>query len=123
MFFGFELSLGFSNDCELFFGQIGIAQIEFAPGQGAGFAPLPVFGTENALKIRMSAGVTDIHGSLVSGVFGPLAELRLSPGETEGTYVSRFTPHAEGFRVLVAGKDQQGFTFQRMHAPLFAPIR
>ena len=60
---------------------------------------------------------------MVSGVFEQLAALSLSPGDSEGTYTARFTPGAAGFRLLVTGKDDQGFAFQRMSAPLLTPTR
>jgi hypothetical protein len=102
--------------------EIGIGQIEFAPAKGTIFSPVPAIG-ENIVRIRMSGPVTALHASVVSGSFVPYADLPLSAAETERTYVSRFTPSAEGFRVLVGGIDAQGLPFQRVQAPLLTPIR
>jgi len=52
-----------------------------------------------------------------------LTELPLTAGETDGTYVSQFTPGTKAFRVLMTGSDARGFAFQRMSAPLVAPKR
>jgi hypothetical protein len=52
-----------------------------------------------------------------------LAELPLTAGETDGTYMSRFTPGTEAFRVVVTGNDAAGLSFQRMSAPLVTPMR
>ena len=61
--------------------------------------------------------------SIVSGVFLPLAPLPLEHDETDGSYLSRFTPGSEGVRVLIVGKDYDGVVFQRMYAPLITPMR
>jgi hypothetical protein len=100
---------------------IGIAQVEFAPSPGTTFKPTPSPGVENAVRIHVSGDVTDVQASLVSGVFLPIARLSWEAGDTEGSYVSRFTPGSEGFRILIFGKDSQGFAFQRMSAPLLTP--
>ena len=102
---------------------IGIARPEFAPAPGTTFAAIPSAGVENTLRIRMSGPASDLRASLVSGQFTSLADLPLVAGETEGAYVSRFTPGTEAFRVLVTGKDADGFAFQRMSAPLITPMR
>jgi hypothetical protein len=100
---------------------MGIAQIEFATAERSTFSPVPSAGVENTLRIRMSGRPTELRASLVSGVFQRLAALPLTALDTEGSYVSRFTPGAEGFRIVIAGKGADGFPFQRMHAPLFTP--
>jgi len=99
---------------------LGIANIEFAPVQTQTFTALPTFGAENVLRMRVGSGVGQLRASLVSGVDVPLGTLPLSPGDTEGTYLSRFTPSAGGFRVKIVGT-HQGFPVQRMYAPLFTP--
>jgi hypothetical protein len=78
---------------------------------------------ENALKIALSGHATQVDASLVNGAFRRIAPLPLTAGETADSYVSRFTPGAEGFRVLIEGKDADGVPFQRVHAPLFTPTR
>jgi len=100
---------------------IGIAQVEFAPVPGATFTAAPSAGVENAVRIRMSGDVTDVRGSLVSGVLQPIARLRWEARESGEPYISRFTPGADGIRLLIVGKDTQGFPFQRMSAPLLTP--
>ena len=73
--------------------------------------------------MQISGKVTDIRASLVSGEFRKIADLPLEAGDTEGSYVSRFTPGAQGFRVLITGKDAEGVAFQRLHAPLLTAVR
>jgi hypothetical protein len=102
---------------------IGISQVQFAPAGSKTFTAVPTPGVENVVRIQMSGKAADVTAALVSGEFRRLAELPLEAGETDGSYVSRFTPGPEGFRVLVAGKDAGGVAFQRLHAPLLAPVR
>ena len=45
------------------------------------------------------------------------------PHVAEGSYLLRFTPGPESFRVLVTGTDADGFAFQRMSALLVTPMR
>jgi len=101
----------------------GMGQVEFAPEPGATFSAIPLAGVENTVRLHVSGDATDIRASLVSGNFQQLADLPLAAGETTGTYLSRFTPDAAPFRVLVTGKDTDGFFFQRMSAPLVTPAR
>ena len=102
---------------------LGIAQVEFAAIGSTAFTPVPLAGVENAVRIGMSGRATQVNASLVNGAFRRIAPLTLTAGETESSYVSRFTPGVEGFRVLVEGKDADGVPFQRVHAPLFTPTR
>jgi len=102
---------------------IGISHPEFLPASQTTFTAIPKAGTANILRIRMSGRVSDLRASLVSGQFTLLAELPLESAEIESTYVSRFTPGSEAFRLLVTGKDAAGVAFQRMSAPLVAPTR
>jgi len=96
---------------------IGIAQVQFAPSQSGAFTAAPSAGVENLVKIRVSGRAPEIHASLVNGAFRTIAQLPLEAAD-DGSYVSRFTPGQEGFRVLIAGKDSEGIPFQRVHAPL-----
>ena len=66
----------------------------------------------------MDGKVAEIRASAVSGGLRKIADLPLEPGETDGSYRSRFQPGAEPFRVLVEGVDANGVAFQRMTAPL-----
>ena len=102
---------------------IGISPPEFAPAAASTFSPIPSAGIENTLRIRISGPASGVRASLVSGQFMLLAELPLRADETDGSYVSPFTPGTEAFRVLVTGNDAGGFVFQRMSAPLVAPKR
>lgn len=102
---------------------IGMSRPEFAPTPGGPFAAIPSAGVENTLRIHVSGPASDLRASLVSGQFTSLADLPLAVGETEGTFTSRFAPGMEAFRVLVTGKDANGFAFQRMSAPLVTPSR
>jgi hypothetical protein len=100
---------------------IGIAQVQFAPSGSTTFTAVPTAGVENTVRIYVGGKASEVKASLVSGEFRRMAELPLEAGD--GFYVSRFTPGAEGFRILIEGKDADGVAFQRLHAPLFAPIR
>ena len=44
-------------------------------------------------------------------------------GPTPGSYLLRFTPGTEGFRVRVVRRDADASAFQRVHAPLIAASR
>ena len=100
---------------------IGIAQVQFAPSGSTSFTAVPTAGVENAVRIYVGGKPSEIKASLVSGEFRRIAELPLEAGD--GFYMSRFTPGPDGFRILIEGKDADGVAFQRMHAPLFAPMR
>jgi len=100
-----------------------MSQPEFASASGAPFSRVPVAGVENIATLRIGGRVSDVHATLVSSQFVALGDLPLATGEGEGSYVSRFTPGAQPFRVLVRGKDADGLTFQRMSAALVAPMR
>jgi hypothetical protein len=102
---------------------IGIEDFQFARAPDAAFGAIPAAGVENAVRIRLSGRVADVRASLVSGVLEPIVRLPLAVGETEGSYESRFTPGAQAFRLLIVGTDRDGFAFQRMYAPLIAPMR
>ena len=103
-------------------GVLGIAQVQFAAVGSTAFTSVPLPGVENAVRIGMSGRATHVEASLVNGAFRRIAALPLT-SETESSYVSRFTPGVEGFRVVVEGKDADGVPFQRVHAPLFTPAR
>jgi hypothetical protein len=75
------------------------------------------------LRIQISGTFTDIRASLVSAEFRTIVDLPLEADDRAGSYMSRFTPNAQHFRVLIAGKDAQGVAFQRLHAPLLTPMR
>jgi hypothetical protein len=100
---------------------ISIGRVEFAATQSAGFAAMPSAGVENVVRVRVSGDVTDVEASIVNAALKRIAPLTREVGETAELYVSRFTPGAEGFRLLVVGKDSEGLQFQRMSAPLLTP--
>src|SRR5215510_858954 len=91
---------------------IGISRPEFAPAPQTTFAGAPTAGVQNTLRIRMSGRASELRASLVSGQFEVLAELPLETGDTDGTYISRFTPGTEAFRLRVTGTDAAGLAFQ-----------
>ena len=97
---------------------IGISQVRFTPAGSATSSAIPKVGVENVVRLQVGGKVTELKASLVSGEFRRIADLPLEPGETDGSYVARFTPGVQGFRVLIAGKDADGVPFQRLHAPL-----
>ena len=69
----------------------------------------------------MNGSASNVEASLVDGAFRKIAPLPLTVGDTDSTYLSRFTASAAAFRVLVEGQDANGARFQRLHAPLFPP--
>lgn len=101
---------------------LGIAAVEFSAAESTTFMPVPAFGVENTVRLRIGR-IAQPQASRVSGVDESLGSLPLSPGETDGTYLSRFLPDAGGFRVMVVGRDEEGYAVQRMYAPLFTPLR
>ena len=100
---------------------LALAQVEFAEQGSQTFRATPWAGVQNTMRLRVGGQPADVRVSIVSGGFERLGQLGLEPGEREGEFFSRFIPDANGFRVLVAGKDANGFAFQRMHAPLLKP--
>ena len=100
---------------------IGIGRAEFAPPQSITFGAIPSAGVENVVRVRVSGDVTDVQASMVNGGLKRIALLPREAGDTAELYVSRFTPGAEGFRLLLVGKDSEGLPFQRMSAPLITP--
>jgi hypothetical protein len=102
---------------------LGISQVQFAGVGSTAFTRVPLAGVENVVRIGIDGPATQVTASLVNGGFRRIAPLPLTAGETERSYVSRFTPGTEGFRVMVEGTDADGVPFQRVHAPLFTPAR
>lgn len=98
-----------------------IAQVEFGAVDSTTLAHSPRLGVDNIVRIAMNGVTTPVEASLVDATFRKIAPLPLTAGPMEGTYLSRFTPGAAPFRVLVEGKDANGASFQRLHAPLFTP--
>lgn len=97
---------------------LGITDLQFAAGSSKAFTRVPSAGTENVVRIGVSGRATDLQASIINAAFRRIAPLPLTPGETEGSYLSHFTPGTQEFRVLVEGKDADGAPFQRVHAPL-----
>lgn len=102
---------------------LGIDDVQFAAAGGAAFTRVPVAGVENSVMIIIGGRATQVTASIVDGAFRRVAPLPLTADESTGSYVSRFTPGVEGFRVLIEGKDADGVLFQRMQAPLLFPAR
>jgi len=97
---------------------LALTQVDFAVADDAEFTTVPVPGVENTVRIGLSARASQVEASLVNAASRRIAPLKLTPGRTENAFVSRFTPPADGFRVLVEGKDANGQPFQRVDAPL-----
>jgi hypothetical protein len=102
---------------------LGISQVQFAAVGSTAFTRVPLAGVENVVRIGIDGPATQVTASLVNGGFRRIAPLPLTAGETERSYLSRFTPGTEGFRVMVEGTDADGVPFQRVHAPLFTAAR
>jgi hypothetical protein len=98
---------------------LGIEDVEFGLPGGASFGPLPTAAVENVVKITVSGRPAHIEAALVDAASKEVAPLALTPLDG-GTYVARFTPGSEAFRVLIRGQDAGGVPFQRVHAPLIA---
>jgi len=98
-----------------------IRSVDFSPGGDAAFTSMPRAGGENIIRIGMRGSAAHVEASLVNAASRTIAPLSLTPGDAAGTYVARFTPGTEGFRVMVTGQDPAGSPFQRVHAPLFPP--
>lgn len=103
--------------------EIAIGDIEFGAVDSTAFTRAPLTGVENVMRIGVSGRATEMRAAIVNAAFRRIAALTLTAGEREGSYVTRFTPPAQGFRVMVEGKDGDGTPFQRVHAPLFTVTR
>jgi hypothetical protein len=85
--------------------------VEFSPSP-------PKLGAEQTLKVSLNAPTADVHLRLIDGAGETVQPVVLTadePGRFSGTVV----PAAKEFRVLAEGTDERGFTFQRVHPPLF----
>jgi hypothetical protein len=71
----------------------------------------------------MSGHLAHVRASVVGGDLLKFADLPLAAGDSDGSYVSRFTPGAADFRVLVSGQGPEGHAFQRMTGALLTPMR
>lgn len=100
--------------------EIALVRPEFARAPGTVFQPTPLAGVENVIRLRLRGDVQDVQASIVNGSFKTIAHLTLTPDEETHAYMTRFSPDAAGFRVVVTGRDSQGQPFQRVSAPLFA---
>jgi hypothetical protein len=102
---------------------LGIAGIAFAAAGRSSSTREPVAGVVNTVRLTLEGRTERVEAAIVNGAFKKLASLVLTPGETDGAYTARFTPGAADFRVLVTGRDGNGFPFQRVNAALFTPTR
>jgi hypothetical protein len=98
---------------------LALTHVEFAPTRTEAFTRVPTAGVENTVRLRVSGHPAEIHGSIVSGTLARIAQLPLAASDADGAYESRFIPPAEGFRVLVSGRDSEGALFTRLTAALF----
>ena len=101
----------------------GISRIQLASADSTGSRAVPTAGVEDVATLKISGTFTEIRSTLVTGEFRKLVDLPLERSDAEGSYVSRFTPDAESFRVIITGMDADGFAVQRMPAPLLEPRR
>jgi hypothetical protein len=99
--------------------ELGIGQVRFAAVGSASFSPVPVPGVENLVRIELRGKATGVEASLVDAASRTIRTLPVTPGDSEGTFLSRFTADAAAFRIQVEGKDASGTPFRRVHAPLF----
>jgi hypothetical protein len=102
---------------------IAIERVQFTSADGSRSGAVPVAGVENIATVQVSGRFAQIRGSLVNAAFRKMADLPLERGEREGSYVARFTPGPESFRVMITGTDAAGVTFQRVHTPLLTAVR
>ena len=101
---------------------LSIASVEFASTGSTAFSVAPALGVENIVRLAITGAPIEWEASLVDASSRQVMMLTLSAGETPGSYLSRFTPGTEGFRVRIAGKDGNGVPFQRVHAPLVTAV-
>jgi hypothetical protein len=101
---------------------VGIEDVQFATAGSTAFTRFAAAGVENSVRITFSGRATQVTASLVDGEFRRIAPLPLTI-DASGSYVSRFAPGEQGFRVLIEGKDADGVPFQRVHGPLQIPAR
>ena len=96
-----------------------VADVEFARAGATEFRTLPSAGVENVVRIRVRGRVDRLEGALVDAASKEIAPLPLEPTGQDGLYQSRFSPVAEGFRVMIKGSGDDGWPLQRVYAPLF----
>jgi hypothetical protein len=77
-----------------------------------------VAGVENSVVFVVSDRYTEVKATIVDRAFRVVAPLPLEPDDATGFRRARFTPGAQGFRVLIEGKDADGVPFQRVQAAL-----
>jgi hypothetical protein len=102
---------------------LALAQLAFAAAGSSEFGPVPLPGVENIVRFTVTGRTRRLAASLVNAAFREIARLPLAAGDTPGSYVSHFTPGAEGFRVTITGTDEADAPFQRVEASLFTPRR
>ncbi len=103
--------------------ELGITGVQFAAAGTSTFTPLPAASAENVIRIRLSGGPTDVRASLIDATSTQITALARTADDPEGFFGARFKPVPRAFRVMVAGTTADGAAFQRVHAPLFAPLR
>ena len=98
---------------------VALAAVEFAAAESGSYRRTPLAAVENAVRLRIRGDVRDVQAIIVNGAFKTLARLPLTASDEAGTFMGRFSPGADPFRVAVAGTDPQGVPFQRVDASLF----
>lgn len=82
----------------------------------------PKQGVAQKLEVTITGAVRDAAFRFVTSSAETIQTLSLRPedeGREEQTFLGDVTPRARQFRLMVSGVDARGFSFQRVHAPLF----
>jgi hypothetical protein len=93
---------------------LALTDVEFAPAGSDRFSHVPAAGVENVVKIAVTGRPSRVDAAIVNAASKEIATLALAPGDTSGSYLARFTPGAEPFRVRIRGTDASGAPFQRI---------
>ncbi len=79
----------------------------------------PKPGVESFVEAYLAGDFHDVAFHLVSPAAEDLEEITLARVRETGPYAGPVTPKVPAFRIAVRGKDERGWPFQRLHAPLF----
>jgi hypothetical protein len=79
----------------------------------------PLLGVRQDLEVQLSGQVSRLRLQLVDASGGPISDMGALDRTAEGSYLTRLTPQAERFRILVTGADASAWPFERMYPVLF----
>ena len=79
----------------------------------------PRLNVEQMLELALSGPVRDANFFLVSSSAERIQDLDLPAASEDGNYLGPVTPRAKSFRIVVQGRDENDWPFQRMHPALF----